>query len=100
MGFLKVRGTGAVGDKLLTLMLVVLSCLQQQDLLELLLVQFPRILAHLDQHLHRRADLSLFDDLAFALLLDLFDEKLDQSFLDRWIHNHVMLELTVLHVFD
>ena len=39
----------------------------QQDLLELLLVEFARVLAHLDQHLDGGTDLSLFDDFALTL---------------------------------
>ena len=100
MRLLEVRCTRAFHDQLLRLELVVLSRLLEQDLLELLLVEFARVLAHLDQHLNAGPDLRLLDDLAVALLPNVLHEQPNQAVLDLLVLDHVVLELTVLHVLD
>ena len=100
MGLLEVGCERAVRDELLRFQLVVLCRLLQQHLLELLLVEFARVLAHLDQHLNAGPDLRLLDDLAVALLPNVLHEQPNQAVLDLLVLDHMVLELTVLHVLD
>ena len=100
VGLLEVGCERAVRDELLRFKLVVLGRLLQQHLLELLLVEFARVLAHLDQHLNAGPDLRLLDDLAVALLPNVLHEQPNQAVLDLLVLDHVVLELTVLHVLD
>ena len=67
MSLLQETGARAVRDQLLGLLPVVLGRLRQEHLLELLLVELARILAHFDQHLDGATNLSFFNDLTFTL---------------------------------
>ena len=63
-------------------------------------VKLARILAHLDQHLDRGSNLCLLDDFPFTLSPDLAHKQRYKALLDSTILDHMVLELTILHILN
>ena len=100
VGLVEIGSTGCISNELITFESEVVGRFSEQDTLELLLVELTRVFAHFNEHLNGRTNLSPFDNFAVSFCLDFLHQKSDQSLLDLWIQNDMMLKLAVLHVFN
>ena len=80
------------------LVAVVVTCLLHKVLLELLLVDFLRLHADLDEHFYDLLKIDTLDSLTVALSFDLRQQQGDEPALDLRVEHDVLLELARLHV--